>query len=232
MTDRDALRPILLFGLSANPPTGEGGHEGIVRWAARGGISAWSDRGLAEIWVLPVYVHAFAQKRDMPAFHHRLEMARLAFERMSDTQVPVRVLDVERTVAQAWARREPLGAGPEGTAGTRPGTIDVVRYLIATHPDCCFGLLLGADTYRDLMAGRWKESQALLQLVEVFVVPRVGIDAIPRKKGGEDAVREAPLLSDISSSILRATTDEAMWRRSVSPEVFAYVVKHGLYGFG
>ena len=219
MTGRNAGRSILLFGLSANPPTGSGGHAGIVGWAASGRtFAALSNRAPAEVWVLPVYVHSFSQKRNMPAFPHRMAMARLAFARLPGASVPVRVLDVERRVAEAWAE----GSAP----GSRPGTVDVVRYLAAAHPGTRFGLLLGADTYLDLAAGRWKESEALRSLVDMVVVPRRG-------KGSPDALAaDPPELSDISSSVLRATTDENTWRQAVCPEVFAYVREHGLYGFG
>ena len=225
---RDVRRPILLFGLSANPPTGLGGHAGLVQWAASGRrFAAFSGRVPAKVWVLPVYVHAFALKRDMAAFHHRMAMARLAFERLPGAQVPVRVLDVERKVAEAWERGEWLGAEPSGPIGTWPGTVDVVRHLYTVHSDSRFGLLLGADTYTDLAAGRWKESRRLKELVDVVVVPRRGASLV---EGA--ATPEPPPLSDISSSVLRVTSDPAIWQKAVLPEVFEYVVKHGLYGFG
>ena len=66
--------------------------------------------------------------------------------------------------------------GPNAAAGM-VGTIDVVRHLIRAHPDLDFGLLLGADTYRDLTSGRWKESDALVKLVRVVPVRRKGVDS-------------------------------------------------------
>lgn len=44
---------ICLFGLSADPPTGYGGHVGIVQALKQ--MEEWD-----EIWVLPVYRHTFA----------------------------------------------------------------------------------------------------------------------------------------------------------------------------
>lgn len=219
--------PIVLFGLSANPPTGFGGHGGIVRWAASGrGFSAFGGRPPAEVWVLPVFVHAFSEKRDMPAFEHRMEMARLAFEDLPGTTVPVRVLDVERRVSEAWSRQPGFGAG-------RPGTIDVVRYLYAAHPHARFGLLLGADTYLDLKAGKWKESRRLEELVDVIVVPRRGAPPVhPMDSTGSAGAGDPPDLDEISSSALRATTEESSWQKAVFPDVFAYVLRHRLYGFG
>lgn len=175
--------------------------------------------------MLPVYEHSFVQKRDMPRFEHRLAMAKLAFEELPGARLPIRVLDVERTVAQAWER----GAAESDTqTGSRPGTIDVVRYLARLHPGIRFALLLGADTFRDLVEGRWKESQALRELVDTLVVPRHGV-ALPK-----DVVpaSDPPEVTDVSSSLLRGTVDEVTWRKNVFPAVFDYVVKHRLYRFG
>jgi len=46
-------RKVCLFGLSANPPTGESGHLGIIRHLA-------TQHDFDEIRVLPVYSHMFA----------------------------------------------------------------------------------------------------------------------------------------------------------------------------
>jgi nicotinate (nicotinamide) nucleotide adenylyltransferase len=191
------VKRVLLFGTSANPPTGRGGHAGIVSWGA-------AREDVDEIWVLPVYRHAFEEKRDMPSFEHRMAMAKLAFEPLSSK---VKVLDVERELAD-----------PKQLIGT----IDVVRHLIRRHPDVSFGLLMGADTYRDLISGRWKESDALKKLVRIVPVSRKGVD---ESLGGPD-------LEEVSSTDCRKTDDEAELLRVLSPEVVAYMRDHRLYAFG
>lgn len=189
-------RYVLLFGTSANPPTGMGGHAGIVTWAAK-------QPEVDEVWVLPVYRHAFEDKRDMPSFAHRMRMAELAFGGIPG----VRVLDVERRVVEAM---------PEDAL---VGTVDVVRRLRREHPGVRFGLLLGADTYEDLMAGKWKESEALRSMVEVVAIPRPGV--------GEDL--PGPRFSDVSSTECRSTTDRDALSRALQPEVLRYIEDHGLY---
>jgi nicotinic acid mononucleotide adenylyltransferase len=55
-------KKICLFGLSADPPTGYGGHVGIVQALKQ--MGEWD-----EIWVLPVYRHTFAVRRwDPPRY--------------------------------------------------------------------------------------------------------------------------------------------------------------------
>ena len=141
----------------------------------------------------------------MPSFEHRLAMARLAFEPLSPK---VKVLDVEKDVA---------GTMP----GKLVGTIDVVRHLIREHPDVDFGLLLGADTHRDLMSGRWKESDVLVKLVRVVPVRRKGVDS-------EIA---GPEFEEVSSTDCRRTTDVAALSDVLQPEVLSYIRQHRLYGF-
>jgi nicotinic acid mononucleotide adenylyltransferase len=58
------MRRVCLFGLSANPPTGTFGHQGIVAALVAGGT-------FLEVWVLPVFTHAYASKRALAPFEHR-----------------------------------------------------------------------------------------------------------------------------------------------------------------
>jgi nicotinic acid mononucleotide adenylyltransferase len=211
-------RNTILFGLSGNPPTGLGGHAGIVRWAAtRPALDAFAGEGVDEVWVLPVYVHAFADKKGMAAFEHRLRMCALAFQDgLPEVAGRVRVLDVERTLGTA------AGPGEDAHPHVRVGTIDVVRHLMAAHPERRFALLLGADTHRDLLEGKWKDSEALLALVPVVAIPRLGVGA------GTDA---GPQLTAVSSSAVRSSRDPAFLAEALQPEVLEYIRAHRLYGF-
>ena len=93
---------VCIYGLSANPPTGEGGHATIVSHLRR---------MFDEVWVLPVYKHAFESKHNnMAPYEHRKAMCELAFgvahltakQRRNEK---VKVLDVERAVVRAaWDR--------------------------------------------------------------------------------------------------------------------------------
>ena len=84
-------KKVLLFGLSGNPPTGDGGHRGIARhFAALAGVRA----DFEQVWVMPVFQHAFAAKRNLVAFDKRLEMARLNFGDLPN----VKVVSLEREV--------------------------------------------------------------------------------------------------------------------------------------
>ena len=55
-----ARKRICLFGTSANPPTGQGGHKGIVSHLASLKCSQGEYPLFDEVRVLPVYNHMFA----------------------------------------------------------------------------------------------------------------------------------------------------------------------------
>lgn len=146
---------VALFGTSANPPTGEGGHRSILEWLARARLPEVGNRTVDEIWVLPVQRHVFAEKAEMPAFHHRVAMARLAFGDL----LKVRVLPLEAELARRV---------------DRPATVDLVEALQQHHPEFELVLVLGGDTWADLEAGRWRRGQELRELLPIVVVQRPG----------------------------------------------------------
>lgn len=227
-------KTVLLFGLSANPPTGMGGHAGIVSWGAQDlrvdlpndekPAQARERVGIDEVWVLPVYKHAFASKSNLLPFEHREAMAKLAFSELPGLEGRVKVQDTERQVIEgAFAQAAKEGRDP---STVRVGTIDMVRKLMDDHPDTQFVLALGGDTFADLRGGKWKEGDTLQQLVPIVVLPRAGVDGVA---GTEE---NAPKLTDISSTKVRGSTDEAFLSEALHPKVLAYMKANKLYGFG
>lgn len=146
---------ILLFGLSANPPTGHMGHAGIVSFLAE--QNQWD-----EIWVMPVYKHMHPKNSLLIDFESRFQMCLLNFlpttpsERRKHRQhqyqhndkigkpsrTLVKVVKLEKEVADYHvhiAREQ--GRGPETV---KVGTIDVVLYAKERMPQTNFFLVLGA----------------------------------------------------------------------------------------
>lgn len=204
---------ILLFGSSANPPTGEQGHLGLVRWVVETADHAALGGPVDELWILPVYRHAFAEKSGLVPFEHRFEMCRLCFEDR-DWRFPVRVCDVERTLARTY---------PDVSLGT----IDLVDHLEARHPQTRFVFLMGADTAADLLAGRWKRGDELRARVDLVVVPRDGDEVTAEP--GLSVAWGAPRL-EASSTRARKAAAAGQLDRWVTAEVAAYAITHRLYG--
>mmetsp|Transcript_23908 Transcript_23908/g.43724 ORF Transcript_23908/g.43724 Transcript_23908/m.43724 type:complete len:356 (+) Transcript_23908:245-1312(+) len=168
-----AKRNICLFGTSANPPTGKHGHQGIVSQLVELGV-------FDEVWVLPVFAHSFANKRDLAPFHHRVAMSRLAFEKFSTLQCTVHVKDTERDVhvcikeaseCQAEALQQ---LSSTASLVTIPGTAELLDYLVATEPGAVFSMAFGEDTYLDLVNGLWccREADISRTIDNRFIVIR------------------------------------------------------------
>ena len=227
-------KTVLLFGSSANPPTGHSGHAGIVSWGARHKVDIANDEAMDqareqvpidEVWVLPVYRHLFASKSNLLPFEQRFEMAELAFSNLPGLEGRVRVQDTERElVEQALAVAKAKGQPLEQV---RVGTIDIVRHLEAAHPGTKFVLALGADTHQDLLDGKWKEGDKLMASTEIVVVPRAGVSSTPGQ------AEDAPKLGEVSSTAVRGSTDLDYLSNPdiLHPKVLEYMRKNQLYGF-
>ena len=165
------MRRISVFGLSANPPTDLSGHGGIVQHLVQSG-------DCDEVWLLPVYVHIYSSKRRLERFEHRLRMCEMLAEKLSTDSVKVVAMDLERVVYQ-----EELGSGSACTSSDNPhsevrvGTIDVIRFIRRYFKDIeLVSINLGADSYNDLVAGKWKCSREILCEVAINVYVREGFE--------------------------------------------------------
>ncbi|KAL7694624.1 putative nicotinate/nicotinamide nucleotide adenylyltransferase [Plasmopara halstedii] len=213
---------VLLFGLSANPPTGQRGHMGIVQHC----------RNLYdEIWLMPVYQHIYSSKRQLAPFEHRVEMCRLALETLraqNDGGAKLKVIEEERNMYEDSVSMSGI------PKKLQLGSIDLVHYLRNKYRNTNFTMLLGGDTYLDLLAGKWKRGDELRKLVKLLVVDRKGVDSTWRDQNvAEDCVTyiHVPQLDDVSSTIARNTTDYAEAAKYLDPVVLDYIVQHKLYAF-
>ncbi|RLN88406.1 hypothetical protein BBJ28_00004303 [Nothophytophthora sp. Chile5] len=217
-------REVLLFGLSANPPTGRAGHMGVV---------AHCRPLFDEVWLLPVYQHIYSSKRQLAPFHHRVEMCRLAIAALEKSDgAQVKVVEEEREMF------EHLAASSDQPHELRLGSIDLVLFLLERHPNTNFTMVLGGDTYVDLLAGRWKRGEELMRLVKLLVVDRKGVDSPWRQTEEQVAASAAcvryvhvPELSEVSSTMMRASPDRELLARHLDAEVVDYIVEHQLYAF-
>ncbi len=136
---------------------------------------------------------------------------------------------IQETEKELWDTELATAIDP---ASVRLGSIDVVEYLQAKHPTTEFSLLLGMDTYNDLMKGMWKGGLALLECLPIVVVEREGVSIDSIKNHDGVTFVQIPSLNDTSSTKARATSDEAELSTLVVPSVLAYMKTHRLYAFG
>lgn len=111
-------------------------------------------KAINEVWILPVYRHAFGKR--MAPFSRRLAAARAFFRPLAPK---VKVKDVEKRL------------------GGTSYTIRLLRYLKARHPRWRFFLVIGADNYR--LRGKWKDFDAIREIVDLIVLPRGSRSFIP-----------------------------------------------------
>mmetsp|Transcript_7281 Transcript_7281/g.17758 ORF Transcript_7281/g.17758 Transcript_7281/m.17758 type:complete len:286 (+) Transcript_7281:177-1034(+) len=209
-------RRICLFGTSANPPTGNGGHAGIVRALVR-------LRKFDEIWILPVYQHTFAAKRNqLLGFDHRVAMCELAVQELEQeatggdsTPDPTphngcpswkTKIIVSRAEEDSFQRllESSQAKTDEEKASLRVGTADLLEMLLENKdgqqlqqtgndandagPQLKFSFCLGSDTFLDLTDWKWKRSRDVLKLLEgrLVIVHRKSTSITSRN----DVVRE------------------------------------------
>jgi nicotinic acid mononucleotide adenylyltransferase len=138
------MKSIALFGLSANPPTGLGGHQGIVR------SLVLLDK-FDEVWIVPVYQHMFASKRNqLLPFEQRLEMCTLSFSGESKEHCKVIISRLEQEATEYYSKKRGLEF--------RVGTIDLIDYIYHNRDDIKLTVTLGLDTFVDLARGKWKQA--------------------------------------------------------------------------
>ena len=95
-------------------------------------------------------------------------------------------------------------------------TIDTLRALQKTYPDCRFHLIIGADSWANI--NLWKDVQALINEFSILIYPRKDYERpIPSHLPHIRKV-EAPLL-EISSSFIRSAIKERKDVRFFLPEV-------------
>ena len=116
----------------------------------------------------------------------------------------------------------------------RPGpsyTVETVSSLLCERPGDSFVLVVGADTWPEIMT--WREPQRLLSLVEVVVVDRPGYPGpepeapFPRARGVTRA--EGPSLP-VSATAIRERARQGRSVRYLVPDAVAeYIVARSLY---
>jgi len=152
---------IAVFGLSGNPP--QVGHQTIVKYLSNLGT-------FDELWIMPVYKHIYSSKQSLANFDDRLKMCSLSFEKFSTSQCVVKVLDIEKECTDC------LQAAQGHDAPIKIGTIDVLSYIQAQTKglNLDIHLVLSTETYNDLVNGKWKQSQDIVNTVQLEVLKRKG----------------------------------------------------------
>jgi nicotinate (nicotinamide) nucleotide adenylyltransferase len=159
---------IAIFGGSFNPPTGETGHVGIIKKIVENGE-------FDQVWILPVYSHVFDKNKKLADYDLRVEMAECAFNSLSTDKCTVKVLREEKDAYDFYNPKSATGAKLVGV-----GTARVLKYLKLKYPTFIFSLVLGTDTFEDLIeSNKWYFAEVVLENIAGFqIVTRSGTKSI------------------------------------------------------
>jgi nicotinic acid mononucleotide adenylyltransferase len=231
---RNDLKRLTIFGFSANPPTDDSGHGGIIKFLVESG-------DYDEVWLLPVYRHIYKEKSNLAPFEYRMEMCQLLADRLTTATVVVKAKNLEQLVYLDF-----LNTSSEDSSRSSIGTIDVLRYIRKNFKEYDLrSINLGSDTFNDLMDGKWKESEQVMKQVEINVFARLGQGSSIRDcPSGAKGIRRICLekLGATSSSGIRSkkinflqlkTFHEILcdhkWNSAVYSEVYDYIQTKRLY---
>lgn len=217
---------IAIYGLSANPPTIA--HRNIIAHLC-------SQRLFDEIWVLPVYQHIFDSKRGLESYEHRVAMCEISLTDTTGTgryaqenDTLVRISKLEKIVynANQMPVNTPMSIDINGSNSstkstsdsmksehsssqkkTRIGTVDILEYVNALYSeDIEWNLILGTDTYRDLVGGKWKRADDIVRIAKLHVFCRENpyeMKLVSAPSNAKVTMYQIPGLEDISSTNIR-----------------------------
>lgn len=227
---------IALFGLSANPPTIA--HFKIVEHLINSNID------FDELWILPVYHHIYNSKRKFEPYDDRINMLQECVKSLPSSLKRIRVLPLERTLF------ETLESQGFFEKGNRMGTFDLLLFLQSCNESLKFTLVLGTDTYRDLVGNKWKSSEQILSMAKTLLIHRPGTEAwntsiqLPSSttmppvflQNEPDYYVTVPEMPNVSSTLIvsknpAVPSDREYLKANLHPAVLSYMESRGLYGF-
>jgi nicotinate-nucleotide adenylyltransferase len=109
-------------------------------------------------------------------------------------------------------------------------TVDTLRALRSEHPEATPVLIMGSDQFAEL--AEWHEAEEVVQLADVCVLPRGGVEFTSVRPRLSVVWRAADVASiDVSSSGIRKRVREGRPYRHLVPEAVAeIIVREDLYG--
>ncbi len=166
---------------------------------------------LDRLYVLPTG-EAWHKSRTLTPARHRLAMARLNFEDLTQA-----VID----------EREMLRQGPSYT-------IDSLKELLDAHPGAEFFVLMGAD--QALLFETWKDWQQIARLAQLAVAPRQTASSsgsLPHEWHNHTLIKATLLnmpLAIVSATDIRTGLEQGSEpAQTLKPAVFQYIQHHHLY---
>ncbi len=192
---------VALFGGSFNPP--HVAHQLVALYVLE-------TQPVDELWWVPVYEHVFGKQ--LASFADRVTMCELAIAALGPRAKVSRA-------EEAWAQQP-------GFQGSR--TLDVIEYLVATHPGLQPRLVIGTDILAD--TPKWHRWADVVAAAPPIIVGRAG-HSLP-----DGSTATGVTMPAISSTHIRevvnavaAPRDDAELRSLLPTSVLEYIDSRKLY---
>ena len=124
---------------------------------------------------------------------------------------------------------------------SRPGksyTADTLEQIHAQYPNAELWLMMGTDMFLTLQ--NWWEPQRITRLAGICTFARTQSDSgealniqaeyLQKTFGAKTCVLQLPHIVDVSSTQLRELLARGEGQEYLSPAVYGYIIRHGLYG--
>ena len=135
----------------------------------------------------------------------------------------------------------PKKVGVSGMGLHRPGksyTADTLEQLQAADPEAELWLLMGTDMFLTLQ--NWREPEVITRLAGICTFARTQSDSgelletqaryLQETFGARTCVLQLPHIVDVSSTQLRELLAQGKGQAYLSPAVYGYIIRQGLYG--
>ena len=160
---------------------------------------------LDKVWFVVSPQNPFKEKKSLLADNHRLALVRNAIE----DDIRFWVTDIEFKMPQPSY------------------TIDTLTYLEEKYPDKEFVLLAGSDQLPNF--DKWKNSDVILELYQMYVYARPGFKAGKYENHPSVKIFNTPLM-EISSTFIRKSIKEGKDMRYMLPlKVYDYIREMHFY---
>lgn len=148
-----------LFGSSFNPP--HLGHLAVLK-------DLTSTEIFDEIWLVPVYSHAFAKQ--LAPYETRLKLVELLWTDLDRDKISISTIEKDLNQSPTY-------------------TYDVIQALKEKNPHYQFTIILGTDTKNELQ--KWHRYQDLKKAAKFHFIPRQGFEDSPYPEVSSTEIRES-----------------------------------------
>jgi len=162
---------------------------------------------LDEVWVVITPQNPFKKNNDLIEDNYRLEMANKIFNHLKN----IKVCDIEFQLE-------------------KPNyTIETINRLLEDFPNNQFTLIIGEDNLTNFH--QWKDYTRILELVNVFVYPRIQRHDGNQKIADNTKIKilDAPKILISSEEIRNEMKDGNDIQRYLPKEVHQYIIEKKLY---